>query len=494
MEEVLITSGYSMTSFFTLLLLTAIQSALALGPPKFASVEEVLTALRSDQPGRRLAAARFLSHSADHDWVHRGRDRISSGLTALLDDKEPDVRDSVLDTLGLWLAHGTLSDEARADFAKALRPLVKRRGHPVRAGLARKLAALDPAEKPTAVAALRDLLDHDTNEASRVNAATGLIELSPHDKPLVIKTLRSVMTDGKSAAPRVDAAEKLVKLEPEDQPAAIKVCREIARTAAGMPALSAATALRWFKEIDFEEWVILVAGGMERSDDPNDHGNMASVLSIQGPKGKAAVPSLLRVMAGSSDFARVNAASALLAIDPTREKEVLPVALAGLKDPYMRGTAADILDKLGPAARNTLPDLRAALKAVAAQDDDWRASQRVSLLTAIGKVDPAGIPEAVAGLRDIFRRSNSMTQLHAASALGKFGPAAKEAVPDLVEYGRSRAIGISRVALAVTLGKIGSGARAAEPLLREWAKAEDEDLRKAAEEALVRIAGKPGSK
>jgi HEAT repeat protein len=198
-------------------------------------------------------------------------------------------------------------------------------------------------------------------------------------------------------------------------------------------------------------------------------------------------------MAGPGDYARVNAAWALLEIDPTTGKEVFPVARAVLKAPDLRGTAAGLLAKLGPTAAAALPDLRAALKDLPARDDDW-SLDRVSVLTAIGAVDPAGVPEAVAGLREVLRTSKAWKQSFAADALRKFGPAAGPAVPELLAYGRSRADGVFRVGLARTFGEIGPGASAAEPLLREWATGEDEDLRQAATDALGRITGKPGPK
>jgi hypothetical protein len=87
-----------------------------------------------------------------------------------------------------------------------------------------------------------------------------------------------------------------------------------------------------------------------------DRGNMASALGWLGPKrGKAAIPALLKVMAGSGEYARVNAAWALLDIDPSRGTDVLPVARAGLKDPVTRycGSHPDEAraDRQGHAAR-----------------------------------------------------------------------------------------------------------------------------------------------
>jgi HEAT repeat protein len=121
--------------------------------------------------------------------------------------------------------------------------------------------------------------------------------------------------------------------------------------------------------------------------------------------------------------------------------------------------------------------------------DDW-GNERVNILTAIGKVDPAGVPEAVAGLREMLRRPKTYSAMSVVSALRKFGPAAGPAVPELIEYGRAGAVGTPRTDLARTFAAIGPAAKAAEPLLKEWAKDEDEYLREAAADALARIAGR----
>jgi hypothetical protein len=360
----------------------------------------------------------------------------------------------------------------------------------MRVKLARRLAKLDPEEAPAATAALREALAGESSEANRVDAAVGLAELSPDDKAVAVKVLREVMTGGKDADARVDAARAAVRLEPEAQPAAAKVCREVAARGDGMAVLYAASALRKWKEIDSAEWTRLVAAGMERSPDPIDRGNLATALAVMRPDPKEAVPVLLRVMRGTGGYARVQAASAVLDLDPARGPDVLPVARELLKDPDVRGEAAQILGRLGPLAKDSLGDLRAALKEPPPKDEPRRAADRINLLTAIGQVDPAGIPEAVTGLREYLRGPPGWGRDVSIGAVRRLGPAGKDLAPDLVRIARDDKSAWLRPGIAEVLGEVGRGSREAEELLREWIAENDPGLRPAAEAALKKLTAK----
>ena len=486
-----------MNPVVALFLLSILPAAPALGPPQFDTVAELRASLRADQSSRRLDGVRFLQ---EYSWPRSAtpdaaeRHQVTVDLLRLLGDPATDVRAAALDVLCSWHDTDQLTTTGRKAFVRALGPLVADKAHPQRVKLARRLAKLDPEQVPTATSALREALTGSTGEPERVEAAVGLAELSPDDKVVGVKALREVMTDGKNADARVDAARAVVKLEPRDQPAAGKVCREVAVTATGMTVLSAASALRKWKEIDSAEWTRLVAAGMERSDDAIDRGNLATALAVMRPDPKIAVPALLRVMKGTGGYARVKAAEAVLDLDPTRGPEVVPVARELLKDPDARGDAAQLIGRLAPMAKDALADLRAALKESPPKDNPIRAIDRINLLTAIGQVDPAGGPEAVAGLREYLRGPNDWGRTVAIGAARRLGPPAKELVPDLIRIARDSSGAWVRLNVAHALGDIGRGSSEAEALLREWIAESDSDLRPAAEAALQKLTAKPDPK
>jgi hypothetical protein len=79
----------------------------------------------------------------------------------------------------------------------------------------------------------------------------------------------------------------------------------------------------------------------------------------------------------------------------------------------------------------------------------------------------------------------------AVGAIGSLGPAAGEALPDVVRLGRTTPSTVERMGVARVLGEIGRGSREAEALLREWAADADPFLRPAAEAALKKLTARP---
>jgi hypothetical protein len=123
-----------------------------------------------------------------------------------------------------------------------------------------------------------------------------------------------------------------------------------------------------------------------------------------------------------------------------------------------------------------------------------RVLDRVNLLTAIGQVDLAGVPEAVAGLRDYINGRGEWGQTVALGGLRRLGPAAREAVPDLIRLVRASGSRGVRPAVIQTLGEIGRGSREAESALREWAAENNPAIKPEVEEALKKVTAKPDSK
>jgi HEAT repeat protein len=94
-----------------------------------------------------------------------------------------------------------------------------------------------------------------------------------------------------------------------------------------------------------------------------------------------------------------------------------------------------------------------------------------------------------ARLQKLIRRLRSrkdVKRIHAGLLLGKMGPAAKEAVPTLLDLLRDANARDRRLA-AWTLGYIGAGAAEAIPALLVAVRDADEGVRKMAREALDKI-------
>jgi HEAT repeat protein len=143
---------------------------------------------------------------------------------------------------------------------------------------------------------------------------------------------------------------------------------------------------------------------------------------------KAAAP-VLRGLLETPAF-RVAAASALLRVEPG-SKEALAVLQAALADPnlYIRQQVADVLGSAGPEARGAVPALRKALK-------DESPAVRLNAAAALWRVTGDGksaLPVLVAALK---REEPLPLRVQAARKLGEVGPAAKAAVPALLEAWR----------------------------------------------------------
>ncbi len=125
---------------------------------------------------------------------------------------------------------------------------------------------------------------------------------------------------------------------------------------------------------------------------------------------------------------RLLAASALCRIDPGH-KEAMSVVRRALSDTtdrraLARQQAAEILAEVGPAAKETVPELRAALKAP-------QSAVRCSAAFALWRVSGES-KESVAVLIDELASAQGVARQQIVQKLGQMGPAAKSAVGALL--------------------------------------------------------------
>ena len=179
-----------------------------------------------------------------------------------------------------------------------------------------------------------------------------------------------------------------------------------------------------------------------------------SALGEVGAEAAAAVPDLVALL--PQDGPRgLHVVFPLSRIGPAAVPALIQ-ALRG-RDTDVRSRAAQVLGLIGPEAQAAAPTLVEVLR-------DPEARVRVRAAEALWQVaqDPTGVALLAAVLGD----EDGVLRRDAARFLGQMGPAARPAVPALVEALRD-ADDATRVPVAEVLGRIGPGAAAAVPALAE---------------------------
>jgi HEAT repeat protein len=170
--------------------------------------------------------------------------------------------------------------------------------------------------------------------------------------------------------------------------------------------------------------------------DPNTAQNLRFRLSTLfmniGPAGKAAVPTLVEVIKDdkSQDWARQQALLSLGQIGPAA-RDALPAVLEAYKTAKVqdRGVFLNAIFDIDPFQEAIVPALLAVLKAPETRGTAIRASASTLLGNCAG--DPKVIVPAL--LEALKENPQSFQRREIAVALGKIGPAAREAIPALKE-------------------------------------------------------------
>jgi HEAT repeat protein len=156
----------------------------------------------------------------------------------------------------------------------------------------------------------------------------------------------------------------------------------------------------------------------------------------------------------------------------------LPILVEDVADSNVqtrRGTI-DTLEALGPAAGPEVPALARALA-----DPDrfvrWAAAR------TLGKIGAGEKAVTVPGLAHLLFDPDLGVRLSASQALDRYGPAAEEAVPELIQATRTSDAEM-RIAAMHTLEKIGAGAKGAVPAVAAALSDPDAAVRRAAAQTL----------
>ena len=200
-----------------------------------------------------------------------------------------------------------------------------------------------------------------------------------------------------------------------------------------------------------------------------------------GEAAKPAVPTLIERLGQDATSVRRNAAWALGALGPDVAPEAIEPLLRALDDPLVpvREQAVLALGGFGPLGEPAVPKLIAIARdrnsplRSAACGSLWHLTGDAHLVLPI--------------LKEVLREGN--VEWEPARVLAEMGPAAKSAVPDLIEaLGKDES---AQIPAAEALGSIGPDARAALEALRKLLEHEEPEVRDAAREAIQRIERKP---
>ena len=213
-------------------------------------------------------------------------------------------------------------------------------------------------------------------------------------------------------------------------------------------------------------------------------------LRLIGPEARAATPVLAATIQKETDSSRFQTASEALAkVDLVAATETLSAVVRDKGDTGRRAWALTELEKLAPHCEGALPVLNELLKS-----PDEGAVLRVQAIRVLWHLKQPAEP-LVAALCAEANDRKSPAGVQALEALGDMGPAAKPAVPTLLELLQNPQLASTgrrwgpahRAAVIRTLGQIGPEAEAAVPALLTLVNIDDFFLRREVALALARM-------
>jgi HEAT repeat protein len=321
------------------------------------------------------------------------------------------------------------------------------------------LLRLDPGQKKLALAALRDALD----SFNPAEAALTLLEHGVVDA----KVFEALLPKPQDLLGQQQSfpADRLRRLTPQTQKALREVGRPLLRSTDAAKRHAAALVLA---PLDPDACLpvlieILKQGGAREVSEA------AKILAALGPKAKAAFPQLRKRLEEPPKAAVFftpdpqEVIHAVARIDPDGAVPVLwklwrdPPKLSG-KDRF--DAAASLgsplafweLVRLGPRVKAVLPQLLTDLKAPGKDDQplSWfYPAPHGAAQILLAKVGPPALP----ALRDMLKESSAAVQARAAQVLGRMGPEARAAAPDLVRLVGASDARVRRAAVAA-LGRV----------------------------------------
>ena len=172
-----------------------------------------------------------------------------------------------------------------------------------------------------------------------------------------------------------------------------------------------------------------LAEGLTDPESPEVSISCANALRAYGKQSESAIPALIIAADSPNTRLKLAAVRALAAVHSTQSDGVALQKLRGLlieTNAAIRIEAIESLGTMGSAARDAVPDL---LALVHGDDNEIVRFVAEQGLGSIVESAETVVPSLCEALKD----PSSSVRMEAVNALGKFGPAARSAVPALIE-------------------------------------------------------------
>jgi HEAT repeat protein len=269
------------------------------------------------------------------------------------------------------------------------------------------------------------------------------------------------LRDSKDSKQRADAARQMGQLGSEAKPAVDDLLK-----ASNDPdpdvAFAATNALGYIGRADRNALQDLIQA--LKSSDPKRVAAAAMALESVGPSARDAVPILRGLVTDTRDGIAEHAIDALGEIGPSAKDAVVELRqiLQSLKKGNLRLqiAALNTLCKIGPGAHEAVPDILKVLgDPNAAESSRAQAAEALAGIASHARSDLPHLQEIIEGLVAALRVANPTIRKVAATALGRIGSEARDAIDALAQRLRQDPVGEVRVASAEALGNIGTGSR-----------------------------------
>jgi HEAT repeat protein len=371
-----------------------------------ATLPHLLKGLQDRRPTMRAAVAPLLARMPGQGAA------VLPVLEGLLKDEDRSVRDAAVRGLGLLA-----QKEPRA--LAVIQKVLKDTDAPLRRQAVLRLWRLGPAAK----AAFADILElvNDPDVSVRTAAGYALGTVDPEDDR-VVPLLIELLSDTKSLQVRAAAATSLTRVGKKGSRAVPALIKALDVKTVSDPTWANAAQARVIAALgqmgaDAADAVpALLKVLRDRRVDQRVHAEAIKTLGMIGPAAREAA-GLIAGFLGDTTH-RSDASLALVKIGPAAVPVLQNVLKA--KDPELRHQAIATLINMGPAAREAAGALAGLLG-----DAGHRDAARLALV----KIGPAAVPS----LQQALKTKDPRVRAHALNALGRIGPAAREALPAIRE-------------------------------------------------------------
>lgn len=325
---------------------------------------------------------------------------------------------------------------------------------------------------------------------ARIEAAKALNALSPNVAPVARELVAALKDDYFDV--RENACEALRKLGP----AAVPPLSEALKDDSYYMQLYAARTLGRIGPAAKE--AVPALGELLTRADNDVRGAVVEAIEAIGDPAPAAA-ALLSALSHPNEGVRATAARALAKAGKTLVPEIAKLLTSS--DPGAVAAAALALAEIGRDAASSAPALvkllldecerarreTAAIDSVGIRESRLRHAVRESVyIPIVGKMGAPAAPF----LRDALRKADELKVWWVLEALGKLGPAARVALPELTEALKGSADPNNRARAAGVIGGLGLAAESAIPLLAEAMQAKEEIVSRYAAGALAKMGAK----